>query len=163
VLIFQRTLRQAAALPYVWTPKGVEVALITSKDRKRWIIPKGWPEKNLSLGSVAAIEAMEEAGIHGIIAPEPAGSFVYEKRLDQGYAVPCNVLVFPLLACEQRLTWKEKKRRRLMWLPLDEVAKTADDRGLAKLLGQLATKLDRLPPLAEDAGKAGEENRITTR
>jgi hypothetical protein len=50
-----------------------------------------------------------------------------------------------------------------MWLPLDEVAKTADDRGLAKLLGQLATKLDRLPPLAEDAGKAGEENRITTR
>lgn len=163
MLIFQRTLRQAAALPYVWTPEGVEVAFITSKERKRWIIPKGWPEKKLSLGSVAAMEAVEEAGIHGNIAAEPVGSFVYEKRLKQGYAVSCRVFVFPLLACEQRLTWKEKKSRSLVWLPLEQAKNTADDKGLAQLLDQLAGELDKLPPLAGATDITGKENWISPR
>jgi len=132
-----KTLWQSAALPYIWGPAGVEVALITSKERKRWIVPKGWPEKGQAPPATAAMEAIEEAGISGVVSKEPIGSFTYDKQLDKGYSVPCRVYVYPLLACEQRLAWKEQKQRRILWLPLKEAAGLADDRGLAALLTRL--------------------------
>lgn len=146
VLIPFKTLRQAAALPYVWTPHGVEVALITSKGGKRWIIPKGWPEKQLSLRETAALEALEEAGIEGILAGEPAGSFVYEKKR-KGYSVPCRVFVFPLLACTQQLDWKEREKRKVKWYPIAAAAERAEDQGLAWLLAGLAKAPERLADL----------------
>lgn len=133
-----KSLRQAAALPYILGPGGVEVALITSRETKRWIIPKGWPADRMTLAATAALEALEEAGIEGDLAAEPVGSFIYEKRLAKGYSVPCRTFVFPLLARQQQLDWKEKKRRRIAWLPLKEAAKLADDKGLSVLLKQLS-------------------------
>ena len=39
---------QLAALPWRRTSGGdVEVLLITSRETRRWIIPKGWPMKGL--------------------------------------------------------------------------------------------------------------------
>lgn len=142
-----KSLLQAAALPYVWTPGGVQVALITTRERKRWIIPKGWPEKQLSLREVAALEAVEEAGLEGVLAEKPAGSFVYRKRHDRGYEVPCRVFVFPMLVCQQHLKWKEQDQRKLKWYPIVEAARLADDAGLSKLLNKLAKKPDRLSNL----------------
>ena len=148
MVFFQsKSLLQAAALPYVWTPRGVEVALITTRERKRWIIPKGWPEKQLSLREVAALEAVEEAGLEGILADKPAGSFVYRKRHDRGYEVPCRVFVFPMLVCHQHLVWKEQDQRKLRWHPIAEAARVADDAGLSKLLNLLAKNPDRLSNL----------------
>ncbi|MDB5495247.1 MAG: hypothetical protein JWP86_2584, partial [Phenylobacterium sp.] len=34
--------RQFAALPWRRAETGVEVLLITSKETRRWVIPKGW-------------------------------------------------------------------------------------------------------------------------
>lgn len=39
---------QYGALPYRITPDDtVEVLLVTTRETKRWIIPKGWPIKGL--------------------------------------------------------------------------------------------------------------------
>ena len=39
--------RQYGALPYkVSAEDGVRVMLVTSRETKRWIIPKGWPMKD---------------------------------------------------------------------------------------------------------------------
>lgn len=163
MLTLLKTLRQAAALPYVWTEEGVEVALITSRERKRWIIPKGWPEKRMTLGDAAAMEAIEEAGIQGMIAAEPLGSFVYQKSLKAGYSVPCRVFVFPLLAYEQRLRWKEKKNRKLTWLPISEAASKVDDKGLARLLTRLAIHENMLPTLTGALAETGTQDRTIVR
>eukprot|EP01041_Mallomonas_annulata_P039872 gene39872-biopygen31591 len=58
---------QYAALP--WRRRadgGVDVLLITSRDTRRWVIPKGWPIKMLKPGPSAAQEAFEEAGVLGV-------------------------------------------------------------------------------------------------
>lgn len=138
MLARSKSLQQAAALPYVWTDLGLEVALITSRERKRWIIPKGWPQKKRPLREVAAREAREEAGLEGTVAQEPIGSFEYRKMVDKGYRVTCQAFVFPLLVSVQRLRWKERKQRRMRWLPVAEAARLADDPGLARLLAELA-------------------------
>jgi len=67
------TLVQYGALPYRLTKtRSIELLLVTSREAKRWIIPKGWPIDGLKPFKSAAQEAYEEAGIHGIIGKRPS-------------------------------------------------------------------------------------------
>ena len=55
---------QYGILPYRRTkPNSLEVLLITTRQSRRWIIPKGWPIKGLKPVKSAAREAYEEAGV----------------------------------------------------------------------------------------------------
>jgi 8-oxo-dGTP pyrophosphatase MutT (NUDIX family) len=47
----------------------VRVLLLTSRETKRWIIPKGWPMKGRKPSGAAAREALEEAGLVGRPSP----------------------------------------------------------------------------------------------
>ncbi|MBZ0261802.1 MAG: hypothetical protein K8F90_14530, partial [Hyphomicrobiales bacterium] len=58
--------RQYAALPWRQAP-SLELLLITSRETRRWVIPKGWPMPEKSPAESAAQEAYEEAGIRGQI------------------------------------------------------------------------------------------------
>src|ERR1700726_1179051 len=79
---------QYAALPYrVRRNFGTEVMLVTSRETRRWIIPKGWPHKGKTPHRSAAREAFEEAGVVGAVGSRPVGSFSYEKRLNNGGSV----------------------------------------------------------------------------
>jgi 8-oxo-dGTP pyrophosphatase MutT (NUDIX family) len=64
-----------------------EVLLVTSRDTRRWIIPKGWPQKGKAPHRAAAREAFEEAGVVGAVGRRPVGSFAYEKRFKNGRVV----------------------------------------------------------------------------
>ena len=88
---------QYGALPYRFTPgAALEILLVTSRESKRWIIPKGWPIKGLRPAKSAAREAFEEAGVSGRIGMKSIGLFTYDKILDDG-CIGCEVQVFPLL------------------------------------------------------------------
>src|SRR5688572_19108780 len=88
---------QHGALPYRVGRDGVvEILLVTSRGTRRWIIPKGWPIKGLKPARSAAREAYEEAGVRGAIGSKAIGSFVYDKWIEEGVSVPCEVGVFPL-------------------------------------------------------------------
>ena len=51
---------QYAALPYrLMGRSGTEVMLVTSRDTRRWIIPKGWPQKGRAPHHSAARDAFE--------------------------------------------------------------------------------------------------------
>ena len=54
--------RQVAALPFRQDEDGVHLLMVTSRTRKRWILPKGNPIKGLAPNKVAEVEALEEAG-----------------------------------------------------------------------------------------------------
>lgn len=133
MLFEPRSVQQSATLPFVSLFDGVRVLLITSRRRKRWIVPKGWPHKDLSLAESAAREAYEEAGVLGPVQLEPVGTYIYDKEMD-GYAVPCHVFVYPLMVQQHALTWQEQGKRKLRWMPLAEAAELVDDDGLAELL-----------------------------
>lgn len=71
---------QYGALPYRKSNRA-EFMLVTSRETRRWIIPKGWPKKGKSPHRSAAREAFEEAGVLGAVGRQPVGSFSYKKRL----------------------------------------------------------------------------------
>ena len=56
---------QSGVIPYRKNNGSIEILLITSIRKKKWIIPKGYVEFNLSPFESAKKEAFEEAGIIG--------------------------------------------------------------------------------------------------
>src|SRR5712672_2539237 len=108
---------QYAALPYRLSSRSrTEIMLVTSRETRRWIIPKGWPQKGKAPHHSAAREAFEEAGVVGAVGRRAVGSFPYEKRLKNGGAVVCEVRVFPLEVSRQNKQWPEKQERVVKWL-----------------------------------------------
>jgi 8-oxo-dGTP pyrophosphatase MutT (NUDIX family) len=70
--------RQYGALPYRLRPGSrPQFMLITSRESRRWVIPKGWPKKGKSPQHSAAREAFEEAGVVGAVDKRSVGSFSY--------------------------------------------------------------------------------------
>jgi 8-oxo-dGTP pyrophosphatase MutT (NUDIX family) len=97
-----RWIRQVAALPYRITDDGTaEILLITSRDTRRWIIPKGNLIRGLDPHQAAAHEAFEEAGISGIAYPSALGTYHNGKRRRNGSVRPTEVEVFPLAVVTQ--------------------------------------------------------------
>jgi len=122
--------RQVAALPLRRSKNGaLEVLLITSRDTGRWIVPKGWPSKGLKDHKMAAREAEEEAGVVGEITPDPAGTFVYLKRLTAASAasIEVEVTLFVLRVRREMNRWREKKARTRSWFPLEEAARRVQE------------------------------------
>ncbi|MEW5962864.1 MAG: NUDIX hydrolase [Pseudomonadota bacterium] len=127
-------LRQYAALPYVVVGDRVLVLLLTSRDTGRWVIPKGWPKKRRTPAELAALEAIEEAGVEGEVSAEPVGSYRYQKRLHFLSRAHCEVDVFALRVVAQRIAWREKGQRRQRWLATDEAAALVAEPDLAELI-----------------------------
>jgi 8-oxo-dGTP pyrophosphatase MutT (NUDIX family) len=127
---------QYGALP--WRIRdGVEVLLASSRESRRWIIPKGWPMKGRNPHATAALEALQEAGLLGKIAKAKFGSFHYQKRLKNGAALLCQVEVFLLRVLRQRKSWPEKDERITQWFPAAEAARLVDEPELSELIQAL--------------------------
>lgn len=134
---------QHGALPYRIGPDGaVQVLLVTSRQTRRWIIPKGWPIKGLKPSKSAAREAYEEAGVRGIVGSKSVGSFIYDKGLEDGVSVPCEVGVFPLKVERQHKTWPEAHERETRWVGPEEALDLLDDRGLRDVVAAFVRRLE---------------------
>jgi len=129
---------QFAALPYKLCDGELRVMLVTSRETRRWIIPKGWPEKALEPHALAAREAFEEAGLVGIAAPTPIGFFQYEKRLKTGKTRTCKVAVYPLEVEYELADWPETGQRERRWFSPSEAALLVQEGGLISLLLHIA-------------------------
>jgi 8-oxo-dGTP pyrophosphatase MutT (NUDIX family) len=66
--------KQFAALPYRIRDNDVEILLITTRKKRRWSVPKGWPIKHSTPQQTAAIEAYEEAGVRGAVGDETSAN-----------------------------------------------------------------------------------------
>ena len=132
---------QCAALPWRRTADGaVEVLLISSRETRRWVIPKGWPMKAKSSAETAAIEAFEEAGVLGAIKAKPAGVYHYGKRLKSGRIQHVRVAVHALKVAEERASWPEQAQREKRWMAPAEAADLVDEPELKLLLRAYSPK-----------------------
>ncbi|MFC4443811.1 NUDIX hydrolase [Caulobacter henricii] len=114
--------RQVAALPWRGSGADLQILLVSSRETKRWVIPKGWPMKERSDPAAAAQEAFEEAGLDGVIAEQPLGEYEYLKRLKSGAARKVKVDVYALEVTGEHATWPEKGQRTLQWMSPVEAA-----------------------------------------
>lgn len=125
---------QYAALPYRVRRDGeVQIRLITSRETRRWVIPKGWPIKGLTPPKTAARECYEEAGLVGVVSREPIGMYTYEKRLGTR-SVLCDVLVFPLKVKRLLQKWPERFQRYGFWFSIETAAAAVQEEDLSELI-----------------------------
>lgn len=119
-----------------WRMKNgkVEVLLVTSRRRKRWIIPKGWPVDGAKPVDAAETEAWEEAGVNGKAHSVCLGIYSYLKEFDEGDRLPCVVAVFPIKVKKVAREWPEMGSRRRKWLSQKAAAKVVDDRELGEII-----------------------------
>lgn len=131
-------MRQIAVLPYrtigVAVDAPIQILLITSRETRRWVIPKGGLMKGLPPHAAAAVEAEEEAGVLGAACPTPLGSYRYYKRRRSGTSVWADVDVFPFAVTEELETWDEQHQRERRWFSLAEAAKAVDEEDLRALI-----------------------------
>ena len=133
---------QYGVLPYTLTEAGsLEILLVTTRQTRRWIIPKGGPIKGLKPPQSAAREAYEEAGVRGKVGAKSIGVFSYEKRMEEsGVVTPCEVRVFPMLVKRQLEAWPEAQQREARWFEArDGVAAVKID-GLRELITSFLKK-----------------------
>lgn len=125
--------RQYGVIPYRMADDGLRVLLVTSRETRRWIIPRGNPMRGRKPHKAAAIEAFEEAGVVGRIRSKALGSFVYDKVKANGPQA-CSVKVFPLKVREVREQWPEAHERERRWFSPEDAADLVREPGLADLL-----------------------------
>jgi len=129
--------RQVAAVPFrLGADGGLEILLVTSRETRRFIVPKGWPMKGKSGRKAAAIEAEQEAGVVGKVLKEPAGSYSYWKRLAMRF-VRVDVTVYLLAVKEELPAWREKGSRQRAWLTPQDAAMLIDEPELSTLVKTL--------------------------
>lgn len=140
-------IHQYAALPYRVDEQGkLEILLITSRERRRWVIPKGNPISSFLNYETAAREAFEEAGIEGGIATDPIGNFRYLKRRRSGVEIPALVTVYPMLVTRQARRWPERGERELRWFVPEEAAEAVEEPELKVIIQSLNRRKDALYP-----------------
>jgi 8-oxo-dGTP pyrophosphatase MutT (NUDIX family) len=133
--------RQYAALPYRKKKGVVQVMLVTSRETRRWIIPKGWPIAGVKPHNLAALEAMEEAGLVGKIGEQPIGSFHYDKKRGDGSIVNCTVDTFALEVEQQMPAWPEQDQRQTQWFDPEDAAAQVQEPELRDLIKKFAKKV----------------------
>ena len=126
---------QFAALPWRFDAGGeVQLLLITSRETRRWVIPKGWPIKGMGSAKSAAQEAFEEAGVRGKVRKRPVGAYAYDKRLKNGRLQHVRVAVFALAVDSEAEAYPELGQREKVWVTPAEAAHRVDEPELMVLL-----------------------------
>ena len=112
---------QSAAIPFRIEIDEPRILLITSRQSKRWIVPKGIVEGWQSPQETALAEAFEEAGVRGLIVGAAIGTYDYEK-----WGCIYRVSVFLMRVDEVLSSWPESDVRDRKWVGIDKALQVVD-------------------------------------
>lgn len=124
-----KIIKQAALIPFRYHQKGLEILLITSLRKKKWIIPKGIVEEGQTDRETAQKEAFEEAGIEGNLSPDLWGHYEEEK-----WGGLCRIKVYAMEVCSVADHWPECDQRRRKWVEAPKAAQWLTNRKLKKIV-----------------------------
>jgi 8-oxo-dGTP pyrophosphatase MutT (NUDIX family) len=135
---------QDGVLPFAIDGGAARVMLVTSRPRhrglarrwlggRRWIVPKGRPERGLPPHEVAAREAYEEAGLLGTVERKPFFAFDSVRR-------EARTLwqIYLFRVGEVLEEWPEKHERERRWVAPGEAALMVSEPGLAQMMVQFS-------------------------
>lgn len=127
---------QSAVVPYRRQNGELEILLITSIKKGKWIIPKGYIEYNLSAFESAKKEALEEAGVLGTNETIELGS--YEVNKTDGRR---HIKVFAMEVIKILEDYPDKALRKRKWVNLSEAARTISSAEISPLILSLKDKI----------------------
>lgn len=142
----QRRRQQVAAVCYRIGRRGLEFLLVQTRGG-RWIFPKGGVERGLTHAQSAALEAFEEAGVHGRIEEIPFAR--YFRRAPETVAPEPAVAAY---LCEvTRREAPQEANRNPTWFSPDEAReRLLKDRPpefgleLARVISRAKSRIQRL-------------------
>ena len=124
---------QSGVVPYRLENDKVQILLVKSRSGKRWVIPKGIIEPDLSPKESAQKEAYEEAGVSGKICRKAVGTYTYNK-----WGGTCTVKVF-LLKVEKTIEdWPESYFRKREWMSVEEAVERVDEAKLKEIIRDIS-------------------------
>ena len=88
----------------------------------------------LTDAQAAAQEALEEAGIEGVIGEAPLGTFRYLKILKRRAPRWCVVAVHALEVRIEHETWHEQAERERVWMSAEQAAASVAETDLSDLI-----------------------------
>jgi 8-oxo-dGTP pyrophosphatase MutT (NUDIX family) len=116
-----RECEQVAAVCYRVGRNGIEFLLVQTRG-SRWTFPKGSTEPGLTHAQAAALEAFEEAGVHGRMEEASFTRYIHRKRGKQRNAAVTDLTVNAHLCQVVRLSPPPECNRNPTWFPA-EIAK----------------------------------------
>jgi 8-oxo-dGTP pyrophosphatase MutT (NUDIX family) len=127
---------QSGVIPYRRKDGELQILLITSLKSKRWILPKGYIEFNLSPFESAKKEAYEEAGVTGANETVEVGSL--KKKRPIGL---CNIIIYSMEVLEVLDDYPEKDLRKRKWFSVKEAAESISFPEVSEMILQLEEKI----------------------
>jgi 8-oxo-dGTP pyrophosphatase MutT (NUDIX family) len=160
--------QQVAAVCYRVRGDTIEFLLVETR-RRRWTFPKGSAEPGLTHAQAAALEAYEEAGVHGRIEETPFTRYVRSKRGGKQKSKPSDrsfpqsaehdILIDVHLCQVLRLNPPEEARRNPTWFPAAKAKRRLrEDRSpaygdeLARVVDLAVTRIRELHASPSQAG-----------
>jgi 8-oxo-dGTP pyrophosphatase MutT (NUDIX family) len=144
-----RGCEQVAAVCYRVHNNSIEFLLVQTRGG-RWTFPKGSAEPGLTHAQAAALEAFEEAGVHGRMEEASFTRYVRRKRGPQDSGAP--EIAFNAHLCE--VLWlgpPQESDRNPTWFPADKAKRRLlEDRApeygaeLARVVDRAAIRIQRL-------------------
>jgi 8-oxo-dGTP pyrophosphatase MutT (NUDIX family) len=145
-----RECEQVAAVCYRICRENVEFLLVRTRGSGRWTFPKGNSEPGMTHAHAAALEAFEEAGVHGRIEEGSFARYFGRKRMlnsDQR-SVEKKLLVNAHLCEVLRLSTPKESNRKRTWFSveaarerLQEGRKRDEAAALACVLGKAVERI----------------------
>jgi 8-oxo-dGTP pyrophosphatase MutT (NUDIX family) len=111
---------QAAAVCYRIRGGAIELLLVQTRGSGRWTFPKGSAEAGLTHAQAAAIEAFEEAGVHGRIEEAGFARYVCRKGRDSRRSEAQAFSVSAHLCEVLRLCRPKESNRNRTWFSVRE-------------------------------------------
>jgi 8-oxo-dGTP pyrophosphatase MutT (NUDIX family) len=134
---------KAAAVCYRTGKRGIEFLLVRTRGG-RWTFPKGGVEPGLTCAQSAALEAFEEAGVHGRMEKASFARYVHRKKGDERRGDAQEVAVHAHLCEVLRLRQPKESDREPTWFS-PEKAKRRLRQGRTR---KCARELDQVVELA---------------
>ncbi|PIA41336.1 hypothetical protein AQUCO_02200030v1 [Aquilegia coerulea] len=97
----------------------LEVLMISSPNRDDLVFPKGGWEDDETVCEAACREALEEAGVKGILDENPLGVWIFRSKSSQNSGSlegSCKGYMFALEVTEEYGSWAEEDLHRRRWL-----------------------------------------------
>lgn len=144
---------QVAAVCYRIRKEQLEFLLVQTRRSRRWIFPKGNAEPGLTHAQAAALEAFEEAGVHGRMEEAAFTDYVSRRSADDdSFARSLQSRRINVHLCEvTRLCAPQEANRNRTWFSQKEAReRLREDRGreegaaLARVVARAVARIKQL-------------------
>ena len=134
--------QQVAAVCYRLRNSSVEFLLVRTR-KGRWTFPKGGLEPGLTCAQTAALEAFEEAGVHGRIEEDSFAEYTLDKRDEQTNSRRAKIRIQAHLCEVLQLGRPQESNRNPTWYSPAKAKRRLQEERRAEIGMELASVVDR--------------------